>query len=264
VVAEGGLGEDISELPVAGAAPEWMSEKAVSIGMYFVASGVYTVIAEPLPVIGADGLTRYLTDEIEKDVGGKWAFEQDPIKAAQMMIDHIESKDLIIKKLVSFFEDEKSWVKRSAMNILANIKEIKTSDIPLERVLKNSKDRDPKVREASAGLLKIYGLEDINRVIDSILSLLDDESKDVRNKMVNDMVLIINKIGLITILSRLLKNLSGESSIELQRSIALILERTTRYEAENIKKRVISLLKIRCEMSQDPIICEALHKIREG
>jgi len=92
VVAEGGLGEDISDLPVAGAAPEWMSEKAVSIGMYFVASGVYTVIAEPLPIQGAKNLTQYLTSEIEKDVGGKWAFERDPIKAAGMMLEHIESK----------------------------------------------------------------------------------------------------------------------------------------------------------------------------
>jgi len=92
VVAEGGLGDDISDLPVAGAAPEWMSEKAVSIGMYCVASGVYTVIAEPLPVLGAPNLTRYLTDEIEKDIGGKWAFERDPIKAAGMMLEHIEKK----------------------------------------------------------------------------------------------------------------------------------------------------------------------------
>ena len=92
VVAEGGLGDDISDLPVAGAAPEWMSEKAVSIGMYFVASGVYTVIGEPLPVLGAPNLTRYLTEEMEKDIGGKWAFERDPIKAAHMMIEHIESK----------------------------------------------------------------------------------------------------------------------------------------------------------------------------
>jgi carbon-monoxide dehydrogenase catalytic subunit len=91
-VAEGGLGEDISDLPVAGAAPEWMSEKAVSIGMYFVASGVFTIIAEPLPILGAPNLTRYLTDEIEKDIGGKWAFERDPIKAAGMMIEHIEKK----------------------------------------------------------------------------------------------------------------------------------------------------------------------------
>jgi carbon-monoxide dehydrogenase catalytic subunit len=92
VVAEGGLGEDISDLPVAGAAPEWMSEKAVSIGMYFVASGVFTIIGEPLPILGAPNLTRYLTDEIEKELGGKWAFERDPIKAAKMMIEHIEAK----------------------------------------------------------------------------------------------------------------------------------------------------------------------------
>ena len=92
IVAEGGLGDDMSDLPVAGAAPEWMSEKAVSIGMYFVASGVYTVIAEPLPILGAPNLKSYLTDGIEEDVGGKWAFEQDPIKAAGMMIEHIERK----------------------------------------------------------------------------------------------------------------------------------------------------------------------------
>jgi len=97
IVAEGGLGEDISDLPVAGAAPEWMSEKAVSIGMYFVASGVYTVIATPLPVLGSEKLTKYLTDDMEKDIGGKWAFEEDPIKAAHMMIRHIDKKRKALK-----------------------------------------------------------------------------------------------------------------------------------------------------------------------
>ena len=33
-----------------------------------------------------------LESGIEKDVGGKWAFERDPIKATHMMIEHIESK----------------------------------------------------------------------------------------------------------------------------------------------------------------------------
>ena len=44
LVHEGGLGDDLSDLPVAGAAPEWMSEKAVAIGHYFVASGLYVVL----------------------------------------------------------------------------------------------------------------------------------------------------------------------------------------------------------------------------
>ncbi|KPJ88820.1 MAG: carbon monoxide dehydrogenase [Spirochaetes bacterium DG_61] len=97
IVAEGGLGDDISDLPAAGAAPEWMSEKAVSIGMYFVASGVYTMIGRPLPVTGSKNLYNYLTDEMEKEFGGKWAFEQDPIEAARKMIMHIDKKRKALK-----------------------------------------------------------------------------------------------------------------------------------------------------------------------
>jgi len=92
MVAEGGLGNSIADLPVAGAAPEWMSEKAVSIGFYVVASGVYTMLGDPLPIQGAPELTDYLCNGIEDDFGGKFAFEGDPIKAARMMIDHIDAK----------------------------------------------------------------------------------------------------------------------------------------------------------------------------
>jgi carbon-monoxide dehydrogenase catalytic subunit len=92
VVKEGGLGDDISDLPAAGAAPEWMSEKALSIGHYFVASGVYTVFGVTWPTLGAKELTEYLFDGIEKELGGKWAYEQDPIEAAKLMIAHIDKK----------------------------------------------------------------------------------------------------------------------------------------------------------------------------
>jgi carbon-monoxide dehydrogenase catalytic subunit len=97
VVAEGGLGTDLSDLPVAGAAPEWMSEKAVSIGFYFVASGAYTVIGKPLPMMGAPALHKYLTEEIEQEVGGKWVFEEDPVEAAHKMLRHIDRKRKSLK-----------------------------------------------------------------------------------------------------------------------------------------------------------------------
>ena len=97
MVNEGGLGEDISDLPVAGAAPEWMSEKAVSIGFYFVVSGVFTTLGIPFPVEGSENLTRYLTEELEQIVGGKFAFESDPIKAAHLMIEHIDRKREALK-----------------------------------------------------------------------------------------------------------------------------------------------------------------------
>ncbi len=97
MVHEGGLGEDISDIPAAGAAPEWMSEKAVAIAFYFVASGVFTVLGSPFPIEGAPNLVRFLTEELEDVVGGKFAFEPDPIKAAHLMLEHIERKRHALK-----------------------------------------------------------------------------------------------------------------------------------------------------------------------
>jgi len=111
VVAEGGLGEDISDLPAAGAAPEWMSEKAISIGFYFVGSGVYTVFGTPQPVMGSENVTNYITNEIEHTMGGKFAFEADPIKAAHMMIKHIDKKRAALK-LDPVMYQEKITVKK--------------------------------------------------------------------------------------------------------------------------------------------------------
>ncbi len=92
VLTEGGLGEDISDLPVAGAAPEWMSEKAIAIGMYVVASGIFTVFSKPLPVMGAPGLREYLTRGMEEEFGASWAFEEDPIAAAHLMLERMNRK----------------------------------------------------------------------------------------------------------------------------------------------------------------------------
>ena len=92
MVKDGGLGDDISDLPVAGAAPEWMSEKAISIGQYFVASGVFTVFGVTWPTLGSKEVTDFLFKEMEDMYGGMWGFEEDPIKAAHMMIDHIDKK----------------------------------------------------------------------------------------------------------------------------------------------------------------------------
>ena len=92
MVKEGGLGDDISDLPVAGAAPEWMSEKAISIGHYFVASGVFTVFGVTWPTSGSKELTRLLFEGYEEKLGGMWAFEPDPVEAAKLMIAHIDKK----------------------------------------------------------------------------------------------------------------------------------------------------------------------------
>jgi carbon-monoxide dehydrogenase catalytic subunit len=86
------LGVDISDLPAAGAAPEWMSEKAVSIGAYVVSSGVFTVLGTVPPVMGSKAVADLLTSGAKDVVGACFAVEPDPVKAAALMIEHIDSQ----------------------------------------------------------------------------------------------------------------------------------------------------------------------------
>jgi carbon-monoxide dehydrogenase catalytic subunit len=86
------LGCDISDLPAAAAAPEWMSEKAVAIGAYVVGSGIYTVLGTVPPILGSQAVTKLLTEGIKGVTGGAFSVEPDPNKAAKLMIDHIDAK----------------------------------------------------------------------------------------------------------------------------------------------------------------------------
>ena len=63
VVLEGGLGDDLSDIPAVGVAPEWMSEKAISIGCYFVASGVDVILGHPFRIGGSANVTKFLNEE---------------------------------------------------------------------------------------------------------------------------------------------------------------------------------------------------------
>ena len=109
VIAEGGLGEDISDLPAAGCAPEWMSEKAITIGFYFVASGVYTVFgASPFATMGSKNVTDYLTKGLASVTGGSFEFCDDPFKTAKLMIAHIDKKRQDLKLKPAMYEAGKA------------------------------------------------------------------------------------------------------------------------------------------------------------
>jgi carbon-monoxide dehydrogenase catalytic subunit len=92
MVHEGGLGDDISDLPAAGCAPEWMSEKAISIGQYFVTSGVYTVFGVKWPTLGSKAVTDLLFEKYKDLYKNCWDFEPDPEKMVGKILNVIDSK----------------------------------------------------------------------------------------------------------------------------------------------------------------------------
>ncbi len=91
MVNQGGLGEDIDDLPAIGTAPLWMSEKAVAIGQYFVASGAQ-VVFQDLATSGAKTFNKYLLEDMMGTYGAHWNVAKEPLDIARTMIEAIESK----------------------------------------------------------------------------------------------------------------------------------------------------------------------------
>ena len=74
-----------------------MSEKAVSIGHYFVSSGVFVGFGVGFPTAGSEILSDYLFEGIEQHAGGKWVCEPDPLEMARILIEHIDGKRAALK-----------------------------------------------------------------------------------------------------------------------------------------------------------------------
>ncbi|MDO4633241.1 MAG: anaerobic carbon-monoxide dehydrogenase catalytic subunit [Eubacteriales bacterium] len=85
-------GLNISQLPVVGCAPEWMSEKAVSIGNYVVATGIDTYLGVDPYVSGSSEVAGLLTDGVRDWVEAAYTVELDLEKLGDKMIERIEEK----------------------------------------------------------------------------------------------------------------------------------------------------------------------------
>lgn len=99
MVEEGGLGDDIDQIPAVGMAPEWMSEKALAIGTYCVASGAYVIFSGASPISGmpdrvsdSDKVLRYISEGWEKLYGGKMEFIPEPEEILRRTLAHIDRK----------------------------------------------------------------------------------------------------------------------------------------------------------------------------
>ncbi|MBD3242754.1 MAG: anaerobic carbon-monoxide dehydrogenase catalytic subunit [Chitinivibrionales bacterium] len=92
IVAEKGLGDDLAQVPAVGVAPEWMSEKAVAIGSYFVASGIDVVLGHPFRIGGSERVTEFLNGGAAEHFGASFHVCEDPVAAAETIMRLIEAR----------------------------------------------------------------------------------------------------------------------------------------------------------------------------
>ena len=77
LISEAGICKEFSELPLAVAVPEAISEKIITTGLCAVASGIYTVFMPAPRIAGSQVVRQYLEAEVERDTGGKFCFAAD-------------------------------------------------------------------------------------------------------------------------------------------------------------------------------------------
>ena len=86
------LDVDISDLPIAVTAPEWMEQKATIDGLFAVAYGAYTHLSPTPFITGAPALVKLVTEDVEGLTGGKIALGDDPVQVAKDIEAHIIKK----------------------------------------------------------------------------------------------------------------------------------------------------------------------------
>jgi carbon-monoxide dehydrogenase catalytic subunit len=98
VVSEGGLGEDISDLPAIAISPEWFSEKALEIATYAIGSGASVIFGGVgSPVAGSEYVLKYMEETWMERYGGGFFFIEQSQDIATKALDLIDAKRAALK-----------------------------------------------------------------------------------------------------------------------------------------------------------------------
>ncbi|MDR1816451.1 MAG: anaerobic carbon-monoxide dehydrogenase catalytic subunit [Clostridiales Family XIII bacterium] len=85
-------GIETTQLPIVGCAPEWMSEKAVAIANYVVATGIDVYLGIEPQVKGSEQMMELITQGTRSICGAGYVINKDPHELVKSIIEGIERK----------------------------------------------------------------------------------------------------------------------------------------------------------------------------
>jgi HEAT repeat protein len=172
----------------------------------------------------------------------------------------------LLNMIKALLKDSEKWTRLKAIEVIQKAVENKAKILSLDEVIEllARTDEEESFQVNVVKLLGSVGADDFKKSFPYMIKMLTHSNQKVREGMISGMIKLSVLIPMKTLLPNLLKYFSDETEMALQQSIALLLNRIVRYETPEIKNRVISLLKIRCEMSQDAIICDVLSNLQKS
>ncbi|NJD78796.1 MAG: anaerobic carbon-monoxide dehydrogenase catalytic subunit [Candidatus Methanoperedens sp.] len=82
----------LSSLPFAACAPEWSNEKSIGAGLSFLTMGIPVFLGVKPPTGASRNVVKFLTDQVEEELGARYTIEPDPLQMAKSVIGVIEEK----------------------------------------------------------------------------------------------------------------------------------------------------------------------------
>ncbi len=188
----------------------------------------------------------------------KWIVQSAVIDT--LMRSEWEMESELIEKIIGMIDQPDEWLSRKILEFIQFVGKKDPKQIPVSKLPQLSSHSNPHIRSM---VLKIIELLSFELAWDLVLKLMQDEDPQVRDQAARSLVSVSKDMTISNIFSHTLKYFSDETNILLQRSIANALQRIVKYESTEIRNRLIGILKIRCQLSQDPVLCQIWHELNE-
>ena len=171
-----------------------------------------------------------------------------------------ELESELIEKIINLIDQPDEWLSRKVLEFIQYVGKNQPEEIPVSKIKQLTSHSNPHIRSM---ILKVIELLSFEVAWDLILHLMEDDDSQVREQASRSLVVLSKNMSISNLYSHTLKFFSDDTNILLQRSIATALQRIVKYENADIKNRLIGILKIRCQLSQDPVLCQIWHELDE-
>jgi len=170
----------------------------------------------------------------------------------------------LMNKIINLLDEPKKYIKIKVLNLIAQLINLKPEIVSLiNKIINFITDNDAEIRRACAQVFANTPKDLFNEIFPYIVQLMGDKEQIVREAAEFALLKLSSVVPLKDLLPMALEYFSDEVDIEIQRSMALTLKRILKYENKLLKDRLIDILKIRCEISQDPILFQVLQELKE-
>ncbi len=198
-----------------------------------------------------------------------WAIKTAATESlAKLSMSDATSAQEVLGEIKKMMNSKEKWTRLKAIEMITEIGDKKAEHIhtllkleEISTILLNTQE-DIDIKVAAAKVFGVLAQNQFEKAYPTVIKLFTDKNQKIRDAMIAGLMRTTEKVQLKDILPMLLKHFKDEEDMLVQQSIALFLKRAAKYESKDIKARIISLLKIRCEMSQDAIICQCLSELQ--